>query len=170
MIRPNLLEDSLNLNMTGSHTSEVRLVLNALAAGSSDALCPCRRFSSTREPFSKANGYGMKHDEANMLSYILLNPTTEASPVCNSLQLCIETPTALRCLFMAWFLDSQDLKVLYIFLWLQVSNLPDQACWSQSGMPSGWGKGATPWPARLRLVLDRGSWAAPNYTTFGAQF
>jgi len=87
MIRANLLEDSLNLNMTGSHTNEVRLVLNALAAGSSDALCPCQRFSRTREPFATANGYGMKHDKAN-----ILNPTTEASPVCNSLQLCIETP------------------------------------------------------------------------------
>lgn len=97
------------------------------------------------------------------ICYILLNPTTEASPACNPLQLCIETPNgSIRCLFMAWFLDSEDIQVLYIFLWLQVSNQPDQACWSQSGMPSGWGKGATPWPARLRLVRDdRGSWAAP---------
>ena len=52
MIKANLLEDSWNLKITGSHTNEVRLVLNALAAGSSDALCPCRRFSRRRKLFS----------------------------------------------------------------------------------------------------------------------
>lgn len=124
--------------------------------------CPCRRFSSTREPFSTAHGYGMKHDKANMLYSSKCNHVGFPSMQLPSIMHWTPPHGSIRCLFMAWFLDSKDTQVLYIFLWLQVSNQPDQACWSQSGMPSGWGKGATPWPARLRLVRDdRGSWAAP---------
>ena len=45
-----------------------------------------------RGNYSAANGYGMKHDEANISYTSKANHKGFPSKVCNSLQLCIEPP------------------------------------------------------------------------------